>query len=131
MYFGIGWCRPDNFDLRGHSFINSYNVNHWNYYMISICPLGSMNGLGNITTIPSNGFTPPANGTNYNYNKAVACEQGHGYVVKLETRKKDGSPDAVETVSIEYMRMYVVEPIISTAGGIMGAKVKYQYPFNP
>jgi len=30
-----------------------------------------------------------------------------------------------------YARLYVVEPIVSTVGGIMGAKVKYQFPFIP
>jgi hypothetical protein len=47
---------------------------------------------------------------------------GHGYVIKLES--SDGS-------YIEYLRLYVVESIVSTDGGIMGAKVKYQYPFVP
>jgi len=28
-----------------------------------------------------------------------------------------------------YVRLYVVEPIISTLGGVMGAKVKCQFPF--
>jgi hypothetical protein len=101
----IAWYPPDNFLLAG------------NYYDVSICNLGVMSGLGNITKIPTSGFTIPSR-----QNASVACEAGHGYVVKMA--KEDGS-DSV------YLRLYVVEPIVNTAGGIMGAKVKYQYPFVP
>jgi len=34
------------------------------------------------------------------------------------------------TTITTYARMYVVESIVSTSGGVMGAKAKYQYPFN-
>ena len=32
---------------------------------------------------------------------------------------------------VHYARMYVVEAIVNIYGGIIGAKVKYQYPFEP
>jgi hypothetical protein len=99
----IRWCTPDNFDLEG--------------YYISICNLGAMSGLGNITKIPTSGFTAPRS-----RNTSVACEEGHGYVIKLEY--SSGSNPI-------YVRLYVVESIVSTTGGIMGAKVKYQCPFEP
>jgi hypothetical protein len=71
--------------------------------------------LGNITKIPTSGFTVPSY-----VDRSVACEEGHGYIVKIES----------ETV-VEYFRLYVVESIVSTTGGIIGSKVKYQYPFEP
>lgn len=77
-----------------------------------------MKGLGNITKIPQTGFTIPEES-----NTSVACETGHGYIVKFTF-----SPTVSD--SILYVRLYVVESIISTSGSIMGAKVKYQYPFN-
>ena len=77
--------------------------------------MGSMKGLGNITQIPNSGFTVP-----YYENISVACEAGHGYVIKFENTDFE-----------LYVRLYVVESIVSTNGGIMGAKVKYQYPFEP
>jgi len=79
-----------------------------------------MKGLGNITAIPQTGFTIPSS-----YNTTdVACEVGHGYVVKFEPINNLDTPAV-------YVRLYVEESIISTDGGIMGAKVKYQYPFEP
>jgi hypothetical protein len=117
----IRWTSPDNFYLDGY-LGGSYGyyddeIQRHRYYQVSICNLGAMSGLGNITKIPTSGFTIPSSG-----NSSVACESGHGYVVKVE--KHDGS-------NLIYVRLYVVEPIVSTTGGIMGAKVKYQYPFKP
>jgi hypothetical protein len=105
--FNIGWTTPDNFKL---AYSGSYN-------RMSICDLGPMNGLGNITKIPVSGFTVPAQ-SNY----SVACEEGHGYVIKCEN---------MYTGNFVYVRLYVVESIVSTSGGVMGAKIKYQYPFEP
>jgi hypothetical protein len=104
----IGWTGPDNFHLYSY------------YCEVSICDLGAMRGLGNITAIPSTGFTAPTQ-----ENTSVACETGHGYVVKLERYNYSGG-DIIFSV---YVRLYVVESIVSTTGGIFGAKVKYQYPF--
>ena len=108
VYGQVSWTYPDNFEL-GSNYSNG---------KVSICNLGSINGLGNITQIPVSGFTAPAR-----YNYAVACEKGHGYVVKFESSNLDPQ--------VLYVRLYVVEKLISTGGGIMGAKVKYQYPFEP
>jgi hypothetical protein len=107
-YGYIKWTGPDNFYLDGY--INAGGIK------FSICDLGVMRGLGNITAIPSTGFTVPAE-----QNTSVACETGHGYVVKAENNMTGNN--------ITYIRLYVIESIVSTTGGIMGAKVKYQYPF--
>jgi hypothetical protein len=112
----IRWYPPDNFHLHASFTFNGPNGNRYNGN-VSICNLGAMQGLGNITAIPSSGFTVPSV-----ENRTVACEAGHGYVVKFVD---------VENDNIIYVRLYVVEPIVSTLGGIMGAKVKYQYPFIP
>ncbi|MDR1864015.1 MAG: DUF1566 domain-containing protein [Bacteroidales bacterium] len=107
----IRWTGPDNF----------YLSEDYYYYMVSICDLGAMRGLGNITAIPSTGFSTPATS-----NTSVACEPGHGYVVKfVRGDYRPGDPPGL------YVRLYVEEPVVSTTGGIMGAKVKYQYPFEP
>ena len=109
---GVYWKSPDNFLLSGH------NGSYWCY--LSICNLGKINGLGNITKIPSSGFSTPMIAST-----DIACEVGHGYVIKFDY-KENG-----ETKKTVYARLFVVESIISTTGGIMGAKVKYQYPFEP
>ncbi|MDR0737599.1 MAG: hypothetical protein LBF39_00840 [Prevotellaceae bacterium] len=102
----IGWTGPDNFNL-----YSSYGNK------VSICDLGEMKGLVNITSIPSTGYTIAASS-----NASVACESGHGYVVKFEVAYFDGYK-LINTVDID-VRLYVVEPIVRD-GDIIGAKVKY------
>jgi len=116
----IKWTKPDNF----------YLAVGWAYMNVSICDVGSISGLGNITKIPLSGFTTPIAIVDV----GVACERGHGYVIKFEDHYEDvyGVNGDFYIINKEvYVRLYVVEKIISTSGGIMGAKVKYQYPFEP
>jgi len=105
---GIYWTSPDNFSLGTGYYYNR----------VSICNMGVMSGLGNITKIPASGFTTPAD-----YLYSAACEARRGYVIKFESFNSNYLD--------VYVRLYVVEKIVSTSGGIMGAKVKYQYPFEP
>ncbi len=72
----------------------------------TITNLGIVNGLGSITTIPTSG-----------YSSQTSVELNHGYVIQLECGI--------------YARLYVVDWIVNTSNGIIGAKVKYQFPFNP
>ena len=74
-----------------------------------ICHLGYISGLGNITKIPNSGYA----GT-------VSVDPGCGYVVKIESNGK-----------YIYARLYVISFMVSTYGGIIGAKIKYQCPFEP
>ena len=105
-YYGaVKWTKPDNLYLYG------------NYCRVSICNLGKVKGLGNIANKLNNvGSLPQTGWTILAYsNYEVACETGHGYVIKYSY-----SDEIVGALAL-----YVVEPIISTSGGIMGAKVKY------
>lgn len=68
--------------------------------------VGAVNGLGNVSYIPSNGWT----------NK-IKVTPGEGYVAYDSYRDK-------------YYRIYVVDYITSTLGGIIGADIKYQEPFK-
>ncbi len=74
------------------------------YSSVEFASVGLISGLGNITTIPTTGWA-----------KTSAVVPGTGYVVKY------GST---------YARLYVVEYTVNTSGGIMGATVKYQSPFQ-
>ena len=104
----VGWTEPNNFVLN----------DGWSYSYAAICDMGAKKGLGNITTIPKTGFTVPDRG-----NTSVACQKGHGYVVQFI--------DESYTGDTTYLRLYVVSSLVSTDGGVMGATVKYQYPFVP
>lgn len=80
---------------------DNFHGNGWD-----IASLGSMKGLGNISNIPTAGWSDK-----------IAVTPGYGYV-------------AHNSYSDEYMRLYVTDYITSTTGGIIGADVKYQKPFK-
>ena len=89
VFGGINWVRPDNINIYG----DYYAVD------ISICNIGKMNGLGNITKIPSSGFSQPISYTS----NTTACEVGHCYVVKMHI-KRDNSWGLPE--KIIYVRLF-------------------------
>ena len=75
-----------------------------NFTGCKIVSLGSMRGLGNIAQIPKGGWS-----------EQVSVEPGTGYVAYANGK---------------FYRLYVVEEIIGTNMGVIGAKVKYQAPFG-
>ncbi len=77
---------------------------------VELVDVGEVAGLGNITEIPSSGWK-----------SEVALMPGHGYVAKYI--RNAGAEQ-------EYARIYVVSYLESTSGGIMGAQIKYQCPFE-
>ncbi len=105
--FNVDWISPNDMQRTPDHCMGG----DCGYYRISFCNVGEVSGLGSINKIPTLGYAPTA-----------ACEKGHGYVIKCEINGQQ---------EVSYARLYIVEPIISTGGGIMGAKVKYQYPWNP
>ncbi|MDR0969704.1 MAG: hypothetical protein LBM67_04120, partial [Lentimicrobiaceae bacterium] len=102
-YGTIAWINPNNFSLSSNS-----NT------LVSICDKGAMKGLGNIVKIPETGYTIPTDTIT-----SVACQIGHGYVIKFE-----------RSIVPTYVRLYVEEMITNAFDEIIGAKVKYQYPFE-
>ncbi|MBQ7211130.1 MAG: DUF5036 family protein, partial [Muribaculaceae bacterium] len=81
-------------------------IKNENFRGADIASVGSVTGLGNVSTIPTTGWTDE-----------VAVVPGNGYVAYLDNRDM-------------FVRIYVIDYISSTSGGIMGADVKYQYPFK-
>lgn len=79
-----------------------------------IIDIGEVAGLGNIVSIPTTG-----------YSSSAAVVPGHGYVIK-STQRESG----IGLNQTIYVRLYVVDFMTSTSGGIMGATVKYQNPFQ-
>ena len=79
---------------------------------ISAANVGAVRGLGDVTQKPTSGYTT-----------SCMLEIGHGYVVRY--KHSYASADQ----NYYYARFYVSEWVISTSGGIIGAKVKMQYPF--
>ena len=83
--------------------INNENFSGWN---TSFTSLGAVRGLGNVAYIPASGWA-----------SEVAVVPGEGYV-------------AYDSAKDQFYRIYVLDYIVSTTGGIIGADVKYQTPFK-
>ena len=77
---------------------------------LDIVSIGTVKGLSEVTTIPTTGWS-----------KSVAVVPGTGYMLRKEN----------ETYLYKkYIRIYVVDYIVGTNGGIIGATIKYQAPFS-
>lgn len=112
------WVEPESF---GWSTLSSgwiqgaFSIDEANNFNVDdgmngddIIAIGNIAGLGNIRNIPDIGWA-----------KKSAVIPGNGYVIRCQSR------------SYVYCRIYVVDYIKSTGGGIIGATVKYQSPFIP
>ncbi|MBQ7462478.1 MAG: DUF5036 family protein [Bacteroidaceae bacterium] len=75
----------------------------------SIASVGKVKGLGYITKVPTKGWTDK-----------IAVVPGTGYVIRGSYMGKSGCA-----------RVYVVDYIVDTTGGIIGAMIKYQPVWNP
>ena len=82
------------------------------YYETEIACVGKVKGLGSINSIPESGWSSKS-----------LVQPGYGYVVR--NHSYDGE---IYTV---YTRVYVVDYMKTTDGGIIGATVKYQSPWEP
>lgn len=79
-----------------------------------VANIGAVNGLGNVTEKPSNGYT-----------NNCSLEKGHGYVIRYKK-----SYDTPSDLTFYYARFYVVDWYTSsTTGGVVGAEIKLQSPF--
>jgi len=78
-----------------------------------VANVGEVGGLGAVVERPSAGWASMG-----------AVEERHGYVVRFKHSTNIGA-----SLPYNYARLYVEDYLISTAGGMVGAKVKYQLPF--
>ena len=91
------------------------NIDTW-YYNAQIVSVGKVKGLSAITKIPESGWA-----------ERCAATAGCGYVIR---QSKVSAYDTSRTDGYKYCRVYLVDFITSTSGGIMGATIKYQL-WNP
>lgn len=96
---------------------NNFYAADWYNSQLWFADLGAMAGLGNVTSIPKSGWA-----------SQLQVIPGHGYVAY---RRSVSYYNGVTTYSDEEIyRIYVVDYISGTSGGIIGADIKYQTPFN-
>jgi hypothetical protein len=133
MFFMAG-CETDNSDPSGAVQVTMRNGNNGrtivspdgasgsffignnnNFYSwtgrVEFATVGKVNGLGNVTRIPTSGWA-----------NQVAVVPGQGYVVAFRNWN---------TEEVTYLRMYVLSWVEASTGGIIGARITYQYPFVP
>lgn len=80
--------------------------------------IGKVAGLGNIRERPEVGWADQA-----------ALLPGYGYI--LRSPAKYDKDDRLTPDGYTYCRVYVMNYLTSTSGGIIGATIKYQSPFIP
>lgn len=71
--------------------------------------VGKVQGLSSVRSVSPVGWS-----------SNVLVQQGYGYVLRNSSWQRH-----------RYARLYVEDYVTTTSGGIMGAKIKYQYPFYP
>ena len=91
------------------------NIDTW-YQSGQIVSVGKVKGISAIKKIPENGWA-----------ERCAATPGSGYVIRQLKRHPN---DHSRTEGYKYCRVYLVDFITSTSGGIMGATIKYQL-WNP
>lgn len=88
----------------GNTYLDNIRIKNENFIGASFVSLGAVRGLGNVSTIPTSGWADQ-----------VAVEPGYGYVAFSNN---------------QFYRIYVVDNIVNTSGGVIGADIKYQKPFK-
>jgi hypothetical protein len=113
---------------------------------IGIIDIGVVSALGNIRKIPDADWTNETTAL-LGVAPLLTCTQGHGYIIKIKTNvtgvllyttepghsthTKINPGDSDYWEEIQYVRLYVVEPVFNSTGERIGAIIKYQYPFIP
>lgn len=93
---------------------DGYNYDYKTDNNCWISDIGEVDGLGYVVEKPTSGYA-----------KNVTVTSGHGYVFKIKK-----SADLSSTQPDYYGRVYVLDYATSaTSGGIIGADLKYQFPF--
>jgi hypothetical protein len=102
-----------------------YGLNYTLGCSNGIINLGSVSGLGSITS-------PPASG----YNSTSLAQVGAGYIVESVDNNPNGSHlDGTSTTTYTsvprtlYYRVYVTATVMNTSNAIAGYTIKYQGPF--
>ena len=91
------------------------NIDTW-YYNGQIVSVGKVKGLSAITKIPDSGWA-----------ERCAATAGCGYIIR---QSKASANNSRVIDGYKYCRVYLVDFVTNTSGGIMGATIKYQM-WNP
>lgn len=113
-YLYMDWTDEEGFSVETGLSINDANnfVADYNSYDGIVC-VGKVSGIGSIKKVPQSGWS----GT-------CAVQPGYGYVLRAKGYKFNSNTE------YRYVRVYVVDYMEGTSGGIIGATIKYQAPWD-
>ena len=109
-YEGINNMNGGKYTYLGMNSSNNLEAQNSGGGDAKIVSLGKVKNLSSIKKIPESGWT-----------HQVAAVPGYGYVYRSSTWEGD----------VYYARIYAVDYMISTTGGIMGITIKYQEKWEP
>ncbi len=93
----------------------SNNLEVYNNGSQEIVSVGSVNGLSSINKVPENGWS-----------REVSAIPGYGYIIRCVKSSSYDESSKTRIYTYGYTRLYVVDWMTSTTGGIMGCTVKCQ-----
>lgn len=82
---------------------------------VEIVSVGSVKGLSSITKVPDTGWS-----------YETAAIPGYGYVLRRRINSQWDANSNKYIYEYQYARLYVIDYMNSTSGGIMGCTIKYQ-----
>ena len=121
-YLYINWKDEEGYRVEtglsindANNFVAGYMIYGEDSYNDGIVCVGKVSGIGSIKKVPQSGWS-----------RTCAVQPGYGYV--LRSREISNLRD--EFGDYRYVRVYVVDYMEGTSGGIIGATIKYQAPWD-
>lgn len=107
-------------DEEGYSVKTGLGINDANNFEAgAIVCVGKVSGIGSIKKVPQSGWSDEC-----------AVQPGYGYVLRSIGRRWNDNSKRDEFSDYRYVRIYVVDYMEGTSGGIIGATIKYQAPWD-
>ena len=121
-YLYMYWTDEEGYRVDTGLRINGAN-NFETYYNIrtssEIVCVGKVSGIGSIKKVPQSGWSAKC-----------AVQPGYGYVLRSKGYRFNSNTERYEYSDYHYVRVYVVDYMEGTSGGIIGATIKYQAPWD-
>ncbi len=119
-YLYMDWTDEEGFSVDIGLSINDANnfVTSGSLYTpdSEIVCVGKVSGIGSIKKVPQSGWS-----------RTCAVQPGYGYVLRSKGFRRNNWN---ERSDYHYARVYVVDYMEGTSGGIIGATIKYQAPWD-
>ena len=123
-YLSINWEDEEGYRVQtglGINDANNFEANYGTYSDDEIVCVGKVSGIGSIKKVPQSGWS-----------KKCAVQPGYGYVLRAKGYRwnYNNSGRGEYSDDYRYVRVYVVDYMEGTSGGIIGATIKYQAPWD-